>query len=241
VTSINHSAFSGCSGLKSIVIPESVTSIDDLAFYGCSRLISITIPKGVTSIGNGAFSGCISLTPIIIPESVTNIGWSPFADCSNLESIKVEAGNTKYDSRNNCNAIIETATNTLIGGCQSTVIPESVTKIDISAFSGCYYLTSITIPTNVTSLGSWAFSGCSNLTSITIPNSVTTIGMRAFKGCFNLIDFYCLAENVPQTYHDSFSSCPIEKVTLHVPAASIDKYKAAMPWSSFGKIVAIEE
>ena len=82
---------------------------------------------------------------------------------------------------------------------------------------------------------------CSDLTSITISESVTNIGLAIFKGCSNLTDVYCLTEEVPKTDPDVFEETPIEKATLHVPAASIDKYKAASPWSSFGKIVAIEE
>ena len=143
------------------------------------NLASITIPNSVTSIGESAFSYCSGLTSITIPYSVTSIGSNAFAFCSGLTSINVESGNTKYDSRNSCNAIIEKATNTLIQGCKTTVIPNSVTSIGESAFSGCS-LTSITIPNSVTSIGRQAFIE-SGLTSITIPNSVTSIGREAFK------------------------------------------------------------
>ena len=183
VTSIGECAFYNCDSLVSVVIPNSVTSIGNEAFYSCDSLVSIVIPNSVTSIGDNAFGGCRSLTSITIPESVTSIGRSVFQDCSSLSSITVEEGNVTYDSRNNCNAIIETATNTLITGCNNTVIPNGVTSIGDNAFAYCSSLTSITIPNSVTSIGDNAFGSCRSLTSITIPESVTSIGGYAFDGC----------------------------------------------------------
>ena len=176
VISIGGGAFLGCSGLTSVTIPESVTNIGDWAFCGCSGLTSVTIPEGVTSIGNDAFCACSGLTNVTIPESVTSIGNYAFRACSGLTSISVESGNPVYDSRNNCNALIETATNTLIAGCNNTIIPKSVTNIGSWAFSYCSGLTSVTIPEGVTSIGNDAFFDCSGLTSVTIPEGVTSIG-----------------------------------------------------------------
>ena len=184
VTNIGYSAFMDCTGLTNITIPLSVTSIDIYAFYGCSGLTNITFPSSVTNIGSCAFHSCRGLTSITIPTSVTSIGDRAFCDCQSLSSITVDAGNTVYDSRENCNAIIETSSNTLVEGCKNTIIPSSVTSIG----SGAFYLsglTSITIPEGVTSIGNGAFTS-TRLTSITIPEGVTSIGNDAFQSCTSL-------------------------------------------------------
>ncbi len=182
VTLIGSSAFEGCSSLTSMKIPSSVASIGPSAFKGCSSLTSMEIPSSVASIGDSAFSGCIGLTSMEIPSSVTYIGYSVVYGCSGLESLKVLEGNAKYDSRENCNGIIETASNTLVAGCKNTKIPSSVTSIGDSAFSGCIGLTSMEIPSSVTGIGNYAFSGCSSLTNVEIPGSMARIGVSAFNG-----------------------------------------------------------
>ena len=152
----NYSCYSG-----SVVIPQEITYFDrvrwgyitrpvtgigEAAFFACHNLTSVTIPSSVTYIGDEAFYNCSGLTSVTIPNGVTSIGNKAFGLCSGLTSINVDTGNTKYDSRNGCNAIIETATNTLIAGCQNTIIPNSVTSIGDYAFVLCSSLTSITIP-----------------------------------------------------------------------------------------------
>ena len=186
ITAIKSSAFENCSGLKSVTIPNSVASIGTWAFSYCSGLTSVTIPNSVTSIGDDAFRGCSGLTSVTIGDSVTSIGYYAFGYCSGLTSINVESGNSNYDSRDNCNAIIETGTNTLIVGCQNTMIPNSVTSIGDWAFAYCSGLTSVTIPNSVTSIGYYAFGYCSGLTSVTIGDSVTSIGYYAFYYCSSL-------------------------------------------------------
>ena len=206
VTSIGKYAFYQCSSLTSVNIPNSVTSIKSSAFNGCSALSSITIPNSVTDIENYAFEGCQSLTSITIPNSVTSIGINPFAGCS-LNSIIVSEDNITYDSRENCNAIIETATNTLIAGCKNTTIPNNVTSIGNYAFSDCSSLTSITIPESVTSIGNWAFSYCSSITSITIPESVTSIGNFAFFNCSSLTSI-SIPNNLTSIGRAAFTATP---------------------------------
>ena len=254
VTSIGEYAFESCIDLTSIEIPNSVTSIGNSAFSNC-LLTSIEIPNSVTSIGYRAFYYCNGLTSIEIPSSVTSIGKEAFGWCSNLESIVVESGNTVYDSRDNCNAIIETQTNTLLYGCMNTIIPNSVTSIGNSAFYNCDGLTSIEIPNSVTSIGerafafcdgltsieipnsvtsigNYAFESCSGLTSIEIPNSVTSIGRIAFLSCSHLRSIKCHAVEVPVTATDAFYYCP-EDMTIQVPEESVALYQAAEPWKNY--------
>ena len=144
-------------------------------FDGCTGLTSIEIPNNVTNIGSYAFSGCTGLTSIEIPNSVTSIGKMAFDKCSNLESLVVEPRNPEYDSRENCNAIIETKNNTLVFGCKNTIIPDSVTTIGDYAFYDCSSLTSIEIPNSITSIRAYAFCNCTSLTRIEIPSNVISI------------------------------------------------------------------
>ena len=182
ITSIGTAAFYNCRGLTSVVISDSVTSIGINAFYGCTSLTSVTIPNSVTSIGNSAFGSCISLSSVTIGNSVTTIDDSAFFGCSALISITVDLNNTVYDSRNNCNAIIETSTNKLIKGCNNTIIPNSVTSIDDNAFSYCSGLTSVIIPDSVETISDSAFWRCTSLTSITsLATTAPTISSSTFR------------------------------------------------------------
>lgn len=210
VIGISPIAFSGCTGLTSVVIPNGITYIGELAFWDCSGLTSITIPNSVTSIGGGAFADCTGLSSMLIPRSVTEIGLNeegyPFVGCTSLTFIVVEDGNPIYDSRNNCNAIILTESNELIFGCKNTIIPNDVMTIGYSAFADCTGLTSITIPNSVTSIGGGAFWGCTGLTSVDIPNSVTSIGYGAFEGCTGLTSIE-IPNGVMSIEDGAFLSC----------------------------------
>ena len=223
VTNIGNSAFFGCVNLTSVETPNSVTSIGDNAFYLCKALPSVTISNSVTSIGDCAFLFCEGLTSLTIPNTVTSIGEEAFKGCSGLTSIIVENGNKTYDSRNDCNAIIETKSNTLIVGLNNTVIPNSVTSIGSYAFSGRSGLTSITIPNSVTSIGYGAFEGCSALTSITIPESVTNIESSAFYGA-KLRNIVIKAKTPPSGNGEVFSRQSYNHTALMVPEGCWDAY-----------------
>lgn len=191
-----------------------VTSIADYSFYNCSGLTSISIPEGVTSIGLLAFANCSGLTSVSIPTSVTSIKRSPFYSCSGLTSIVVASGNPAYDSRNNCNAIIETATNTLILGCMNTTIPTSVNTIGEHAYFGCTGLTSLFIPLSVTSIGENAFTNCTGLTSINIPTSVTSISAGVFWACSGLTNF-SIPTSITRIERIAFAYCTgLESISI---------------------------
>ena len=160
VTSIARDAFLECESITSVEIGNSVTEIGQEAFKKCKNLSSVKMSNSVKSIAFFAFEGCSSLTSVEIPKSVTSIANFAFMTCPSIESIKVDEGNTNYDSRDNCNAIIETATNSLRAGCKNTVIPIGVESIGGTAFVGCSGLTSIEIPNTLTKIEGTPFAGC---------------------------------------------------------------------------------
>ena len=165
-------------------ISHSVTSIGERAFSGCSGLTSVTIPNNVTSIGQSAFAGCFGLTSVTIPNSVTSMGEWAFCYCSGLTSVHISdiAAWCNIDFDDCYSNPLYYAHHLYLNGeeVKDLVIPNSVTSIERGAFGGCSGLTSVTIPNSVTSIGDYAFYDCSGLTSVTIPNSVTSIGERAF-------------------------------------------------------------
>ena len=194
VNRIGYNAFRNCSDITSVVLPNTVTVIDFSAFGNCSNLTSISLPSGLVSIGSGAFQYCTSLTSLTIPASVTSIAGEgqtnttnrgPVYGCDNLETLVVEAGNTVYDSRDNCNAIVKTATNTMIFGCKGSTFPASVTTIGKGAFKETT-IENVTISEGVTTLETFSFYHCRNLKSLNISSTVSTIGSEAFTGCPSL-------------------------------------------------------
>ena len=192
-----------------------------LAFYGCSDVTSIAIGKNVSFINAGAFGVCSKLT-----------------------SITVSSENPNYDSRNNCNAIIQTSSNALIAGCKNTIIPENVTAIAPLAFSTSGF-TSITIPNSVVEIWDAAFAGCSALTSIIIPSNVTKIYYQAFVECTALESVKVMATTPPvaddyynDQHHEAFDNYDIP---LYVPEASLEDYKKTSPWNKFSSIIAYDK
>lgn len=202
------------SGIVSIHLSESMTTISEYCFSLCKNLQEISIPNSVTTIGYNAFSDCTSLQSVIIPASVReltkNIGgyYGTFENCPSLTSIVVDEANPYFDSRENCNAIISTADNCLLMGCNNTTIPQSVQKICQNAFEGsgiqsitipdnvidfgegifdeCKNLASVVLPNSMTFIPDVMFSNCESLSSITLPNTITSIGVSSFNHCYNL-------------------------------------------------------
>lgn len=203
------------SGLLSISIPSGVTEIQQYAFYGCQSLTSIQMPKDLTKIGNFAFYNCKSLTDLFIPKGVESIGNWIVDGCESLKSISVEDGNLKYDSRENCNAIIETASNTLKTGCMATQIPSTVESIGEYAFSRCISLDKIVIPGNVRSIADNAFQACENLITIKMEEGVEHIGGLSFENCKNLKTLI-LPSTISKIGYGAFSHCKLESVTSYI-------------------------
>lgn len=216
VTKIGFHAFDGCTSLTSITLPDNLVEIGNAAFLGCINLSTInmpphlqrigseaffncnistlTIPDGVTTIGYHAFMIC-PLTNVMIPASVTSIGVNPFMSCDDLISITVDSENTKYDSRNNCNAIIEKSTKTLVSGCRTTIIPRGIITIGADAFEWMSLRESLTIPNGVKYIQENAFHGAyaNTQASLVLPQSVVSLGRDAFENC-NLADVYCYSD-----------------------------------------------
>ena len=176
VTSIGTSAFSECSRLTSVTIPDGVKSIGSSAFFRCTGLLSVTVPNSVKSIGDFAFKDCLSLQSFIIPNLVTSIEESTFEECRKLTSITIPEGVTSIGEKafKNCYSLI------------SVAIPNGVTAIKNSTFQNCNSLTSVGFPNSLKTIGQSAFQSCSSLRSVTIPSSVTSVGLWAFQDCLGL-------------------------------------------------------
>lgn len=213
---IGANAFKGRRGLSEIVLPAGLTDIGAKAFEDCSDLTEITIPEDVTTIAEYAFKNCAVLTEITIPAKVNRIADGAFHDCSGLTSITVAEGNTVYDSRNGCNAVIETESDRLTAGCSKTVIPEDVKVIGTRAFQGCSNLKSIAIPAGLEDVDGAIFAGCDNLVSITVAEENEILDSRENCNAIirkedNMLLAGCGATVIPDgveiIFEDAFADC----------------------------------
>ena len=204
VTTIGNYAFQGCTNLETATIGNSVAAMGYDVFSNCNALRSLTLKEGVSDIGNYCFQGCYALLDLYIPASVTSIGQNAFKNCTGLESIAVATANTYYDSRDNCNAVLQTSNDSIIVTCKNTVLPNTLTAIPDYAFCNNTELTHMDIPASVKSIGKYAFYGCTNLQDITIPAAVTTIGECAFTSCPSMESM--VVEN-GNTVFDSRDNC----------------------------------
>ena len=228
-------AFFGCEGLTSFTVPEGVETIEDSAFDGCENMESISLPQSLKSIGNWTFNYCRKLKSLTIPKGVTSIGYALGGWYYEMETMRVQEGNAVYDSRDNCNAIIETATNTLIAGCTATVIPSSVTAIGPWAFNACLMF-ELPIPESVTTIDDRAFFG-NGFQGLVIPSLVSNL-TQAFYECIFLTDIVSYIQTPSPldalTFSfDSFKVLP----TLYVPAGRKQVYEQTEGWKKFEHII----
>ena len=223
VVSIGQFSFFQCDELTECVLPSSVKKIERGAFSRCAKLASIQLSNSIEHIAEDAFvySG---LRSVVIPASVTFIGTNPFRGCNDMVSMSVDADNSTFDSREDCNAIIQTSSNAIVSGCKTTLIPNTVVRIGTAAFCECMGITSILIPRSVRSIDNSAFKGCENMVSLTLPSSIVTIKEQAFSYCDNLKTIYARPKKCPATRR-SFLGV---KATVHVPKGSYNSYSATM-------------
>lgn len=222
ITTIGEAAFLDCDNIRSIKLPNKLKEIRNEAFGGCVKIESLTFPESLLEIGRGAFYGCESVKSLFIPKNVRNIGYRAFRGCNGLLEISIDSLNTKYDSRKDCNAIIESNTNILIAGCLNTIIPTDIVSIGESAFDGCSGLSSINIPNSVKFIEKGAFTW-SGLKSINLPNSVERIGEYAFQSCKRMISV-TIPESVIKIDEVAFSGCDsLKSVTIYGNEVYLDE------------------
>lgn len=205
VKTIGDNAFSGATSLQSIVMP-AVTEIGNNAFEGCVALHTAALPNTLTTVGNNAFNRT-NLKTLHIPASLTNIGTFAFTG-NPFDTITVDGGNIAYDSRVNCNMLVETSTDKVLVGSNSATIPEGIKRIDYHAFSGLQTLSSITIPKTLTDIGMYAFSNCRALSNVafTLPSSLITIDVEAFSSCIALTSLV-LPDCILNLHSNAFQDC----------------------------------
>lgn len=205
VKKIGSFAYYSDKSLENIIIPDSVTEIGFHSFYSCEKLKNINIPNSVTSIDSDAFSFCKTLKSFYLPKNVKSIGNGIISGCKSIEKIIVDKENKYYDNRDNSNAIIRTKDNTLISGCNTTIIPDTITAIGEDAFSNLL-ITNVDIKRNIKSIGNYAFIGCDNLISVFISESVEYIGNWAFRYCNPDLIIYCEAKKQPMGWDPEWNA-----------------------------------
>ncbi len=242
---ILYGAFSGCSNLTSIILPNDITSIGGYAFKDCARLTNINIPNSVAQIDGYAFQGCAALTNITIPNNVTNIGSYVFSN-SCITSITIPNNVISIDNYAfyKCSTLTSiTISDNVIhigdavfSGCSSLTnisLPNSLTSIGNSVFSGCHNLTNIILGDNITSIGEYAFRNCTNLKHITISKSVTSIGDNAFQYCKNLTSI-TLSNSLTSIGNSTFSNCTnLTDITFEGTIAQWKTVKTGHSWRSY--------
>ena len=246
---IGISAFAA-SNLTSIELPESLEEIGEKAFIKCEKLSSLKISSSVKKIGANAFESC-ALETLTVPANVEEIGDQVFINNKSLLRVDYQAPVLSNYIFSDCTALERI---TLSGSIKEIpeyafanntsliklVFPETLETLGSSAFQNCTSLKSIELPEGTTTIHS-SFRNCSGIQTVIIPSSVTFIGNYAFTNCSKLTDVYCYAEQVPNTEYVLSEKAIMTAATLHVPAASLEAYKATRPWSEFGTIVGMND
>lgn len=236
LTTIGMNAFYESKDIKSVILPESPFSIEYAAFEGCSKMEELDL-GGAVSIGAHAFYICTSIKSILLPRTVTKIGEWAFSSSAQLESIAVEDGNECFDSRNDCNAIIEKATCKLVVGCSTTTIPEGTKIIGERAFYGCRNLTTIEFPNTIETIDRFAFSTCSSLKTVNLPESLIYIKQYAFYDC--TFDEVTIPENVENIGSNAFFCNDIKQLNYNAINCKFeqDPFVCNVSSTSFGENV----
>ena len=235
LTTIVDQAFYDCSRLTSVVLPETVTAIGTSAFCYCFNLTSIRLSENLESIASQTFWQCEGLTSIRIPAKVSSIDLYAFCYCRQLTDVSVDPANTTFDSREDCNAIIETATNTLYRGFAGTLIPSTVTSLGFLSFALNFGLTEIQIPSNVKRIEDAAFLNCLDLAKVELPADLDYIGWQAFDPCKSLTEVKVAMKEPVEIRENTFPSRA--NATLYVPAGCKTTFESAQYWKDFKQIV----
>ena len=224
LTSVGEGAFQGCAGLRAVALPGTVAKVGRYAFQACTGLAKMDLPDGLATLEDAVFRECTGLASVSVPKSLAKLGDNIFYACTSLSTITVHADNAVYDSREGCNAIIETASHTLKQGCNGTVIPGSVTTIDYNAFSGLTGLTDMAIPSSVTVIRGSAFRYCSALTQVELSDNVKEIGSMAFANCTGLKQIV-LPASLAVIEDATFQNCTgLQSVTIPASVTNIENY-----------------
>ncbi|MGB4671111.1 MAG: C10 family peptidase [Bacteroidaceae bacterium] len=203
--------------------------IETYSFF-CNKYISgLLIPASVYQIGDYAFYGCSRLKEVVVPPSLVYLNGGIFGSCNNMEHLSVSLGNPHFDSRNNCNAIIETKTDRLVQGCNYTVVPDGVVTIGANAFEAFDGIVTVRLPGSVINIELEAYYGCSSLKNVFLHDGIEAVGASAFEGCTLLKDIYSYAKTPPQIQSSTFP----EGCTVHVMPGFGDKYRADYFWRGF--------
>ena len=253
---IGNNAFSGCSNLQGIEIPNDVTSIGNYAFHNCSAMSTVKIGNSVNNIGSSAFNGCLAIHEIFIPKSVKTINDNVFKGCTSLNTVIMEDKKSELTLGSNGSSPLFAdcpLDSVYIGrnityptskekgyspfyrntSLRSVMITDKETEISENEFYGCSNLKNVSIGDGVTTIGNWAFSGCSSLDNFAFGFSMKTIGKEAFSDCTAMTNLYSSALIPPVCGLQALDDINKWNCKLHIPNGTISAYQQADQWKDF--------